>query len=225
VFIALEGCDGSGKTGALAHLGEVLSGLVLTREPGGTAGGQAIRGLLLARGTHDWEPRTELLLIAAARAQHVARVIRPSLADGLVVVSDRYVGSTLAYQGAGRGLDPAEIRMVHKLSTGDLWPDLTVVLDVDPEVALARGMARLRAEASLEDRFEALGLDFQHRVRWSFLDQAAEAPERHAVIDANRPEAAVRANVAAVVLTFLRRRGAAPDPARGLCPLDPHQGA
>jgi dTMP kinase len=206
VFIALEGGDGSGKSGALAHLGAVLGeNVVLTREPGGTDEGLAIRGLLLARGTHDWEPQAELLLIAAARAQHVARVIRPALAAGRVVVSDRYVGSTLAYQGAGRGLDEAEIVMIHNHSTGALWPDLTVVLDVDPAVALARGMARLRAEGSREDRFEALGLAFQQRVRRSFLDQAAAAPERHAVVDANRPLAAVQADVAAVVRRFLGR--------------------
>jgi len=206
VFIALEGGDGSGKSGALAHLGAVLGeNVVLTREPGGTDEGLAIRGLLLARGTHDWEPQAELLLIAAARAQHVARVIRPALAAGRVVVSDRYVGSTLAYQGAGRGLDEAEIVMIHNHSTGALWPDLTVVLDVDPAVALARGMARLRAEGSREDRFEALGLEFQQRVRRSFLDQAAAAPERHAVVDANRPLAAVQADVAAVVRRFLGR--------------------
>ena len=206
MFIALEGGDGSGKSGALAHLGAVLGeNVVLTREPGGTDEGLAIRGLLLARGTHDWEPQAELLLIAAARAQHVARVIRPALAAGRVVVSDRYVGSTLAYQGAGRGLDEAEIVMIHNHSTGALWPDLTLVLDVDPAVALARGMARLRAEGSREDRFEALGLAFQQRVRRSFLDQAAAAPERHAVVDANRPLAAVQADVAAVVRRFLGR--------------------
>jgi dTMP kinase len=204
VFVALEGGDGSGKSGALAHLGAVLGeGALLTREPGGTDEGQAIRGLLLARGGHDWEPQAELLLIAAARAQHVARVIRPALAAGRVVVCDRYVGSTLAYQGAGRGLAVEEIVMIHNHSTGGLWPDLTVVLDVDPAIALARGLARLRAEGSGEDRFEALGLEFQHRVRRSFLDQAAAAPQRHAVIDANRPITAVQADVAAVVLGFL----------------------
>jgi dTMP kinase len=211
VFVALEGGDGSGKSSALAYLGAVLRdlprGIVFTREPGGTAEGLAIRSLLLARSEHDWEPQAELLLVAAARAQHVARVIRPALAAGRLVVSDRYVGSTLAYQGAGRGLDEAEIRMVHTHSTGDLWPDLTVVIDVDPEVALARGLERLRAEGSGEDRFEALGLEFQRRVRQSFLDQAAAAPQRHAVIDANRAIAVVQADVAAVILRFLKRAG------------------
>ncbi len=210
VFVVLEGGDGSGKTGALAHLAPALAdvpgGLLLTREPGGTGEGQAIRALLLARGVHHWDPQAELLLVAAARAQHVARVIRPALAAGRVVVSDRYVGSTLAYQGAGRGLPEAEIRTVHALTTGDLWPDLTVVLDVDPELALARGLARLRAEGSREDRFESLGLAFQRRVCASFLAQAAAAPERHAVIDAGQSIAAVHADVAATVLGFLRRK-------------------
>ncbi len=211
LFIALEGGDGSGKTGALAYLAEALRDLpcevVFTREPGGTPGGLAIRGLLLDRGAHDWEPQAELLLMAAARAQHVARVIRPALAAGKLVVSDRYVGSTLAYQGAGRGLDEAAIRLVHNISTNDLWPDLTVVLDVDPEVALARGTARLRAEGSREDHFESLGLAFHRRVRRSFLDQAVAAPECHTVIDASRPVAVVQADVAAVVREFVRRAG------------------
>ncbi len=211
MFVALEGGEGSGKTGALAHLGAALGdlpgGVRLTREPGGTAEGEAVRGLLLARGTYDWEARAELLLMAAARAQHVARVIRPAIAAGQVVVSDRYVGSTLAYQGGGRGLPEADIRTLHALSTGDLWPDLTVLLDVDPEIALARGLARLQAAGSREDRFEKLGLAFHQRVRRRFLDQADAAPARHAVIDASRPIGQVQADVAAAVLGFLHRAG------------------
>jgi dTMP kinase len=209
LFIAFEGGDGSGKTGAVATAAEAFrdfpAGLVATREPGGTAEGQAIRSLLLGRDSHDWEPRAELLLIAAARAQHVARVIRPALAAGRLVLSDRYVGSTLAYQGGGRGLPEAEIRALHALSTGDLWPDLTVVLDVAAEAALARGMARLRAEASGEDRFESLGLAFHRRVRQAFLDQVAAAPERHVLIDATRPVAQVQAAVVREIGAFLAR--------------------
>jgi dTMP kinase len=206
-FIVLEGGDGTGKTSAAAHLAAALrdwpGGVVLTREPGGTPGGQAIRGLLLSAEGQEWEPAAELLLIAAARAQHVAQVIRPALAAGRVVVCDRYVGSTLAYQGAGRGLDLAAIRTIHALTTGDLWPDLTVLLDVDPARALARGVARLRAEKSGEDRFEALGLEFQRRVRQGFLDQAAAGG--HVVIDAAQAIEAVAAAVADAVLGFLRR--------------------
>ena len=122
-----------------------------------------------------------------------------SLAAGKIVISDRFTDSSEAYQGAGRGLPEADIRTLHALSTGDLWPDLTVVLDVDPGVALERGMARLRAEGSGEDRFEALGLEFARRVRRSFLEQAGAAPERHLVIDAGRPANEVRQDVAAAV--------------------------
>lgn len=209
IFVALEGGDGSGKTSTLAYLKTALrdvpGGLLITREPGGTPEGQAIRGLLLARLAHDWDSQAELLLVAAARAQHVARVIRPALAAGRVVVSDRYAGSTLAYQGAGRGLDEAAIRSVHALTTGDLWPDLTVLLDVDPRRALARSLDRLQADGSGEDRFEALGLEFQRLVCRSFLDQARAAPDRHVVVDANRPLDEVQAEVAEAVAGFVRR--------------------
>ena len=137
----------------------------------------------------------------------MARVIRPALAAGRVVVTDRYVGSTLAYQGAGRGLAEAEIRALHALTTGDLWPDFTVVLDVDADLALARSRARLQAEGSGEGRFESLDAAFHRRVRQGFLEQAAAAPQRHAVIDAASPVATVQSAVAAAVLGFLHRSG------------------
>lgn len=209
LFIALEGGDGSGKSGALAHLVAALSGamdLLATREPGATPEGKLLRETLLRRDGPDWTPMAELLLIAADRAQHVERTIRPALEAGRVVLTDRYVGSTLAYQGAGRGLPEADIRTLHALTTGDLWPDLTIVLDVAPELALRRGLARLAAEGSGEDRFEALGLDFARRVRAGFLAQAAAAPDRHAVIDAAAPQAEVQAAVLATVRHTLARR-------------------
>jgi dTMP kinase len=205
-FVVLEGGDGSGKSSVLAQLAREFSGLpggvLVSREPGGTPEGQAIRKLLLAR-QNDWDPLAELLLIAAARAQHVERVIRPALAAGKLVLCDRYVGSTLAYQGAGRGLPESRIRELHAWTTGDLWPDLTLVLDVAPERALARGLARLRAEGSGEDRFEALGLAFQRRVRREFLDLAAAAPARHVVLDASLPLAEVQAAAAARIRELL----------------------
>jgi dTMP kinase len=196
LFIALEGGDGSGKSGALAHLAAALAAeadLLATREPGATPEGRKLRETLLRRDGLDWTPMAELLLIAADRAQHVERTIRPALDSGRLVLTDRYVGSTLAYQGAGRGLAEADIRALHQLTTGDLWPDLTLVLDVDPAIALRRGLARLAAEASAEDRFEALGLDFARRVRASFLAQATAAPGRHIVLDASAPLATVQA--------------------------------
>ncbi|MDN3564368.1 dTMP kinase [Paeniroseomonas aquatica] len=189
-FAVVEGVDGSGKTSALAHLKKVLEveypDLILTREPGGTPEGNAIRGLVVSSGTLNWDPTAELLVMAAARAQHVAAVIRPALEAGRVVLCDRFVGSTIAYQGAGRGLDVNSIREIHKLTTGDLQPDLTLVLDVDPEVALKRSHARLSGSGVNEGRFEALELGFHQRVRESFLAQASANPERYAVIDGHR---------------------------------------
>ncbi len=205
-FVVLEGSDGSGKSSVLAYLAQTFAhlpgGVLTSREPGGTPEGQAVRKLLFARQT-NWEPYAELLLIAAARAQHVARVIRPGLAAGKLVLCDRYIGSTLAYQGYGRGLAEARILELHAWTTGDLWPDLTLLLDLAPEQALARKMPHLAAENSSEDRFEALGLAFQQRVRRGFLDQAAAAPARHAVLDASRPLAEVQAEAAARIRDLL----------------------
>jgi dTMP kinase len=170
--------------------------LVATREPGGTEEGLALRKLLLG-GSHHWTPDAELLLMNAARAQHVEKVIRPALGQGKLVLCDRFVGSTLAYQGAGHGVAEERIRALHKLAAGDLWPDLTILLDVDPELALKRSRRRLSAAGSDEGRFEALDLDFHRRVRQSFLDQAARAPARHVVLDASRAPGIVEAEALA----------------------------
>jgi dTMP kinase len=178
---------------------------VATREPGGTEEGLALRKLLLG-GSHHWTPSAELLLINAARAQHVEKVIRPALADGKIVLCDRFVGSTLAYQGAGHGIPEERIRALHKLAAGDLWPDLTILLDVDPELALKRSRRRLSAAGSDEGRFEALDLAFHRRVRQSFLAQAARAGATHVVIDASRPQKVVEAEALAVVRATLRTR-------------------
>ncbi|MBI0473945.1 dTMP kinase [Sphingomonas sp. MA1305] len=206
-FIAVEGVDGSGKSGvvraliaALASRGHAALG---TREPGGTPQGEALRGLLLAGADEAWEPRAELLLMTAARVQHVARVVQPAVAAGTIVVSDRYAGSTLAYQGAGRGMDERLIRGLHATMVDDLWPDLTLVLDLDPAIGLARSKRRLAADQIDEGRFEALDLAFHQRIRASFLAQAAAAPLRHAVIDAGGTPAAVQEAAIAAVTPFL----------------------
>ena len=208
-FIAVEGVDGSGKSGVVRALVAGLSAqgrdVLGTREPGGTPQGEALRGLLLAGSDDAWEPRAELLLMTAARVQHVARVIRPAVAAGRIVVSDRYAGSTLAYQGAGRGMDDGLIRDLHAKVVDDLWPDLTVVLDLDPAIGLARSRKRLSDAAIDEGRFESLALSFHRRIRAAFLAQAAAAPERHVVIDASgTPEAVQAAALAAVVASLLR---------------------
>ena len=208
-FISLDGVDGGGKTGAIAALSEDLAARgqapLLTREPGGTEPGLALRKLLLAENSFDWTSRAELLLMNAARAQHVERVIRPALSEGRVVLCDRYVAASLAFQGAGRGLPQPEILELHRIATGDLWPDLTIILDIDVRRGLARSRRR-NAEAALDEgKFEALDLDFHERVRRSYLDQAAAWPERYAVIDADRPQDEVKREIQARVLALLSR--------------------
>lgn len=190
MFIVFEGGEGAGKTTAMNAVADALGArAMVTREPGGTPEGLALRGLLLAEDGPDWDPMAELLLMVAARVQHVARVIRPALAAGRVVLCDRYLASTLAYQGAGRGLPEDFIMNLHNAAVG-LMPDLTVLLDVDPRTGLMRSGRRLAAGALHEGRFEALGLKFHERVRASFLMQAAAT--RTVVIDANSDEMQVR---------------------------------
>ncbi|WP_230632470.1 dTMP kinase [Sphingomonas sp. Leaf37] len=208
-FIAIEGVDGSGKSGVVRHLIASLRAqghdVLGTREPGGTPQGEALRGLLLAGEDDAWDPRAELLLMTAARVQHVARIVLPAVAAGRVVVSDRYAGSTLAYQGAGRGMAERLIRDLHAAVVDDVWPDLTLVLDLDPAVGLARSRKRLAVDAVDEGRFESLDLAFHQRIRAAFLAQAAAAPERHVVVDAGGTPDEVQAAALATVVRFLER--------------------
>ncbi len=209
-FIAIEGGEGAGKGTLLADLAARLRedgrDVLTTREPGGTPEGQALRAMLLGAEGAVWDPWAELLLMVAARVQHVRRVILPAVQAGRVVISDRYAGSTLAYQGAGRGLSMAAITSLHREAVGDVWPDLTVLLDIDPAIGLRRSLARLGEQGLDEGRFEALDLEFHQRVRACFLDQARQHPVRHAVIDASRPADVVAAQVAAAVREWLRTR-------------------
>lgn len=208
-FIAIEGVDGSGKSGVVRHLIASLRAqghdVLGTREPGGTPQGEALRGLLLAGEDDAWDPRAELLLMTAARVQHVARIVLPAVAAGRVVVSDRYAGSTLAYQGAGRGMAERLIRDLHAAVVDDVWPDLTLVLDLDPAVGLARSRKRLAVDAVDEGRFESLDLAFHQRIRAEFLAQAAAAPERQVVVDAGGTPDEVQAAALATLVRFLER--------------------
>lgn len=168
-FISFEGGEGSGKSTQLRRLAARLSAqdviVITTREPGGTPGAEDIRQLLVEGEPGRWDGRVEALLVNAARADHVARLIRPALAEDKWVLCDRYVHSTLAYQGAARGLDDVELRQLHAFATGDLWPDLTIVLDVDPTLGLARAAGRAGGEA----RFEGEPPAFHKAVRDRFL--------------------------------------------------------
>ena len=168
----------------------------ITFEPGSTKLGQELRRLLLGYAGGRLYPLTEAFLMAADRAQHVAETIRPALEAGRDVVCDRYIGSSLAYQGYGRGLDLAVVRTLSDLATGGLWPDLVILLDMDPERTLARGGLG-------SDRFEALDMAFHRRVRAGFLALAAADPARWSVIDADRSPDDVRADVAGLVAARL----------------------
>ena len=194
-FVVFEGGEGAGKSTQVTRLAEVLRtdhrDVVVTREPGATDVGARIRGLVLDSGDAP-SPRAEALLYAADRAHHVATVVRPALARGAVVISDRYVDSSLAYQGAGRTLPVQEISWLSSWATGGLKPDLVVLLDVDPTI----GLRRVDARGQGTDRLESESRGFHERVRYAFLDLAAADPKRYLVLDAARPADEIGAIVA-----------------------------
>jgi dTMP kinase len=195
VFVCFEGGEGAGKStqsGLLrTWLEECGHTVLLTFEPGDTPVGQALRRIVLSPETGELSHRTEALLYAADKAEHVDTVVLPALARGEVVITDRYVDSSLAYQGAGRDLLLADVERVNRWATGDLRPHLTVVLDLAPEAGLGRFTER--------DRIEGESVEFHQRVRQGFLDLAAADPEHYVVLDARAPieeiAAAIRARV------------------------------
>jgi len=198
-LIAFEGVEGAGKSTQLELLRRQLEGrgreVVVTREPGGTPVGERVRALLLDPEV-EIHPRAEALLFAAARAELVERVIRPALERGAVVLCDRYLDSSLAYQGGARGLGRGPVEEVNRLATGGLLPDLVVLLDLDP----ADGLRRRQGD---RDRIEAQDLDFHRRVREAFRALAAADPKRFAVVDAAAPVPEVAAWVHAAALGLL----------------------
>jgi len=201
-FIVFEGGEASGKSTQAQRLARRLDA-VQTREPGGTAIGARLRALLLDARTEGLDHRAEALLMAADRAQHVAEVVRPALAAGRHVVSDRYIGSTLAYQGHGRGLGVVDLRRISAWAVGDLWPDLIVLLDVPPEVA-----ARRRLDEP--DRLEAEGESFHDRVIRGYRALASADANRWVTIDGARSADEVEAAVWSAVTTHLPDLAASP---------------
>ncbi|MBN2311359.1 MAG: dTMP kinase [Candidatus Hydrogenedentes bacterium] len=181
-FITIEGVEGCGKSTqviGLKHYLESMDYVVeVTREPGGTSAGEAIRAVLLDSAQKDLSPTAELLLYAAARAQHVDQRIRPALEAGRIVLCDRFADSTTAYQGAGRAIDPADLEELHRLATRGVWPDLTIVIDLP----VAQGLARA-AQVHEPDRLEREPLAFHERVRQGFLQIAQREPGRVKVVD------------------------------------------
>lgn len=209
-FITFEGIDGSGKSTHLQMLARVLMKrdlkIVTTREPGGTPLGVRLRDALLdVHATLD--PLAELLLYAADRAQHVRTLLRPALASGCIVLSDRYADATLAYQGAGRNLPPQWITDVIKLATDGLTPDLTLVFDLPVAAAQARAAARAARRGGVGDRLDLEGTRFHTRVRDAYLQIAAASPERVRIIDASGSSQQTHQRVLDVVLPFLEQRG------------------
>ena len=202
LFLCFEGGDGAGKSTQVRLLTESLESrggdVLVTRQPGGTALGTEIRELVL-HGDHV-SPRAEALLFAADKAHHVDELIRPALAAGRVVITDRYTDSSIAYQGAGRDLGADEIRELQHWAVGGLLPDLTVVLDVSPEVGRAR-------RGDVHDRLESEADAFHAAVRQGFLDLAARDPERYLVIDAALPPEEIHAMVVVGLDVLLSARG------------------
>ncbi len=185
-FIALEGGEGAGKSTQARLLADALRerGLevVTTREPGGTAGAEAIRALLLGLDGDGWNPRAEALLFAAARSDHVERLIVPAVKRGAWVICDRFVDSSRAYQGGGGGLSDDDVMELHRIGSQGLLPDLTLLIEVRPEVAEARLSAR---DGDTSDRIGGRPAEFHARVAGAFGRFAAEQPERFALIDGN----------------------------------------
>jgi dTMP kinase len=212
LFIAFEGGDGAGKSTQAAKLAEALErrglSVLRTREPGGTPIGEKLRSLVLDHGHGHIDAHTEALIFAASRAAHAGQVIRPALERGEIVLTDRYIDSSVAYQGAGRDLGMDAVRSLNEWATSGLQPHLTVLLDVEPQV----GRTRRTAGDAAEDRLESEADEFHSRIREAFLGLAAHRPGSYLVLPANRPVDELAADILARVEALL---AAEPGPRTG----------
>ncbi|PKN09683.1 MAG: dTMP kinase [Deltaproteobacteria bacterium HGW-Deltaproteobacteria-8] len=205
MFITFEGIEGTGKSTQIALLKEHMLAqgkrVMVTLEPGGSRIGAELRRVLLSLDNRDLTPQAELFLYLADRAQHVAQVVRPALETGAVVLCDRFADSTVAYQGFGRGMDPELLHRLNEVAVDGLWPELTVLLDLDPVIGLKRAVARNHSEGktNAEGRFEAESLAFHNRVRQGFLKLAAAKPERISIVDATGTPEDIARKVKALV--------------------------
>lgn len=199
MFISFEGGDGAGKSSQIGRLADELrrrgKTVRVTREPGGSDGAEIIRKLVVEGAAEKWSPITEALIMYAARADHLERVIRPALKRGEVVITDRFADSTMAYQGIAGALGEENVRVLHQLVVGDDDPDLTIILDIPTRIGLARAGDR----GAGESRFESKGSAYQETVRQAFLKIAQDNPDRCVVIDASLDVPAVFKSVAAAV--------------------------
>lgn len=205
-FITFEGGEGAGKTTQIRHLRRRLEAegadVVVTREPGGSERAEAIRGSVLAGQAKRFGPFAEALMFSSARRDHLDALIRPALARGALVLCDRYMDSTRAYQGALGAMDPMVLRALERVVVNQTLPDLTFILDLPAEIGLSRASARQAGQGSGADRFEAEDLTFHRRLRQAFLDIAAAEPERCVVIDATGDAE----TLAEAIWTLLRSR-------------------
>ncbi len=208
-FISFEGGEGTGKTTQVKLLRDRLitegKDVILTREPGGAPGAEEIRQLLLTGNPDKWVPMTEVLLFYAARVDHLKRTIQPALQAGKWVICDRYADSTFAYQGAGHGLGASVVEEIHRITTDDFWPDMTILLDIDPEAGLRRANAREAdiSEDKREDRFEKMAQGYHQRLRQAFLQIADKNQDRFRVITAEGSISQVADNIwHQVAITF-----------------------
>lgn len=211
LFITFEGIEGSGKTTQVRMLADYLKkkgqGVVTTREPGGTVIGDKIRAILLNAAHDGMSPMTELLLYAAARNQHIAEVIRPALDKRKIVLCDRYADATTAYQGAARKISPEIISSIHKIATGGLKPDHTILMDLPVETGLGRAISRnvSNRDSKKEDRFEREDLEFHRRVREGYLTIARAEPKRVVIIDARNDIETIHHDITMAADKFLDR--------------------
>lgn len=186
-FITFEGGEGGGKSTQLKRLSVSLKragfAVCLTREPGGAPSAEEIRNLLVSGAVDRWQPQSEAFLNYAARVEHVSRTVKPALAGGQWVLSDRFADSTMAYQGYGHGLDLEDLQSLYRIALGEFRPDLTIILDIPVELGLERAGSR----GDSEDRYERMGEGFHQRLRDGFLAIAAAEPERCKVVDASKP--------------------------------------
>jgi dTMP kinase len=201
LFITFEGPEGSGKTTQIKKAGEYLKkkdiSFIVTEEPGGTQLGNELRKILLNKSSLRINRKSELLLFAAARSQHVEEIIRPAVEDGKVVLCDRYSDATIAYQCFGRGLDIGEVRWINNFATRFLTPDLTLLFDIPVDIGLARAIKRISriVDSPVEDRFESEKIEFHKRVREGYLALVKSDPERFRTIDASRGIDAIHRDV------------------------------
>ena len=207
-FITLEGVEGSGKTTQTALVADALRAaghrVMVTREPGGTRAGEAIRAIFLDPAV-SLHAAAELLLVLADRAQHVREKLKPALAAGEIVLSARYSDSTVAYQGYGRGLDLKLLEELNRLASDGTRPDLTIVLDLAVETGLERTRARVRGDVRGPDRFEGEQVEFHRRVREGFLKISRDEPQRVIMIEATQPMAEITARISAAIIALVTR--------------------